>query len=151
MGFCNSFARNIIVLVLIMANLIVMIILRIKFKCLVKEQLIILMTTLVLQRKRLVLVLLKQRQNFAWVCITMVIIFLSFLTRKKFITLKFIIRISTFQFNFCKKTYLKNLMLLNLEKYLIKEICMISQSNTTLLINMTSNIHKYLIVKNNIK
>ena len=151
MGFCNSFARNIIVLVLIMANLIVMTILRIKFKCLVMEQLIILMTTLVLQRKRLVLVLLKQRQNFAWVCIRMVIIFISFLTRKKFITLKFIIRISTFQFNFGKKTYLKNLMLLNLEKYLIKEICMISQSNTMLLINMTSNIHKYLIVKNNIK
>ena len=43
---------------------------------------------------------------------------------------------STFLLNFVEEEYLKNLVLLNLEKYLLKEMCMFFQSITMLLINL---------------
>ena len=43
----------------------------------------ILMTALARQRKTLALILVTQRQNFAWVCITMEIIFICLLMEKR--------------------------------------------------------------------
>ena len=51
-------------------------------------------------KKRKVLILVKQRQNFAWVSITMVIIVICLLTGKKIKSLKQIIKMSTFQIKF---------------------------------------------------
>ena len=50
--------------------------------------------------KSLVLTLLRQRQNFAWVNIAMVIIFICLLMEKKSLSLKPIKVISTFELNF---------------------------------------------------
>ena len=50
--------------------------------------------------KSLVLILVKQRQNYAWACITMVITVICLLTGKKSIRLKQIIKMPTFQINF---------------------------------------------------
>ena len=47
----------------------------------------ILMVVLVQQRKKLVLILVKQRQNFAWVCIVMVINLLVYEFRIKYLVL----------------------------------------------------------------
>ena len=49
---------------------------------------------------------------------------------------------STFLLNFVEEEYLKNLVLLNLEKYLLKEMCMFFQSITMLLINLTYQTFK---------
>ena len=46
--------------------------------------------------KKLLLIIVKQRQNFAWVCITIVIV-ICLLTQKRF---KQIIKMSTFQIYF---------------------------------------------------
>ena len=46
------------------------------------------MVVLVQQRKSLALTLVKQRQNFAWACITVVIIVICLLMGKKSISLK---------------------------------------------------------------
>ena len=51
------------------------------------------------QRKSLVLILVKQRQN-SWVYIAIMIIVISMLTGKKSVGLKKIIKISTFQIQF---------------------------------------------------
>ena len=49
------------------------------------------------EKKNLVLILAKQIQNFAWVCITMVIIVICLLMQNKFISLKPIVKIPLFQ------------------------------------------------------
>ena len=48
----------------------------------------------------LVLILVKQRQNDAWACITMMMTVICLLTEKKSIRLKQIIKMPTFQINF---------------------------------------------------
>ena len=58
-----------------------------------------LMPALVQQRKILVLILVYQRQNFAWLCNAIMIIVICILTEKQSISLKQIIKISTFQHN----------------------------------------------------
>ena len=68
--------------------------------------------------KRLVLILVKQTQNFIWVCIIMLIIIICLLMEKKSLSLKPKIKMLTFQINFVSEAYLMNLVLLNLEKYL---------------------------------
>ena len=60
----------------------------------------ILIKALVEQRKSLVLTLVKQRENFAWVCITIVINVICLLQQKKSISLNQIIKMSTFKLNF---------------------------------------------------
>ena len=57
-----------------------------------KDLLMIFMVVLALQRKSLVLAIVKKRQNFAWVCIIMVIAVINSVTGKKFISLKLIIK-----------------------------------------------------------
>ena len=59
------------------------------------------------------------------------------LTEKKSMNLKSIIKMSIFQLNFVLEAYLINLILLNLHKYLLKEMCMMFQSITMLLLNLT--------------
>ena len=48
----------------------------------------ILMTVLVQPRKNLILILVKQRWNFAWVCITIMLIVVCLLTEKKSVKFK---------------------------------------------------------------
>ena len=59
-----------------------------------------LLEALVQWRKCSVLVLVKLRQNFALVCFTMMMIVICLLMEKKSVSLKQIIKMSTFQLNF---------------------------------------------------
>ena len=65
------------------------------------------MAALVQERKSLVLILLKQRQSFARVYITVVIMVICLLTKKRSISLKQIIKISNFRLNFVYEAHLK--------------------------------------------
>ena len=56
---------------------------------------------------------------------------------KKYLYLKPTIEMLTFQINFVLEVFLMDLMLLSLEKYLDIEMCIIFQSITALLINLT--------------
>ena len=67
------------------------------------------MAVLVQQRKSLVLILVKQRQNFATIYITIMIIVICLIAEKKSISLKQIIKMSTFQVNFVYEASLINL------------------------------------------
>ena len=71
-----------------------------------------------LQKKGLVLILLKQAQNFGWVYIIMLIVSICLLMEKKYLNLTFTLRMLTFQLNFVSEVYLMDLVLLYLEKYL---------------------------------
>ena len=64
------------------------------------------MEALVHYRKRLVLILVKQTQNFVWVCIIMLIIVICLLMEKKSLSLKLTIKMLTFQLNFVSEVYL---------------------------------------------
>ena len=75
------------------------------------------MKALVQQGKGLVLILVKQTKKFAWVCIVMLKIVI-FVNRKENFNLMPTIKMLTFQLNFVSKSYLIDLILLNLEKYL---------------------------------
>ena len=70
------------------------------------------MEDFVYQRKILVLVLVKQTQNFAWVYIN------GQEMEKKSSSLKSTIKMLTFQLSFVLEAYLMDLVLLSLEKYL---------------------------------
>ena len=69
-------------------------------------------------RKRLVLILVKQTQNFALVYIIMLTIVICLLMEKKSLNLKPVIKMLTFQLNFVLEAYIMDLVLLGLEKYL---------------------------------
>ena len=112
-SFDNNFARNVVMFVLVVIYLLILIIARIIFQCQVKDPLMISMAILVQQRKRLVLILVKARQNFAWVCTTTIVICLSM--QNKSISLKQIIKMPSFQLRFVQESYLINLI-----KHLIK-------------------------------
>ena len=73
---------------------------------------------LVHQRKGLVLILVKRTQNFAWVCIRVLIIVIYLLMEKKSLDSKLPIKMLTLQLSFVSEVYLMDLVLLNLEKYL---------------------------------
>ena len=68
------------------------------------------MEALVHQRKNLVLILVKQTQNFIWVCIIMLITVICLLMAKKSLSLKPTIKILTFQHNFLSDVYLMDLV-----------------------------------------
>ena len=70
----------------------------------------ILMEALVQQRKSLILTLLKQRQDSAWVFSAILIIVICLLTKKK--SVKLIMGSSTFQLIIVYKAYPKDLVLL---------------------------------------
>ena len=59
------------------------------------------------------------------------------LMKKKSLSLKPTLKMLIFQFNFLYEAYLMDLVLLSQKKYLQKEMYMISQSNTMILINLT--------------
>ena len=65
-----------------------------------KIPLLVSMEALVHQRKSLVLNLVKQGRNFAWVYITIMAIVICLLTENKSLNLKPIIKMSIFQLNF---------------------------------------------------
>ena len=79
-------------------------------------QLLELAEALVGQRKDLVLILVKQTQNFVWVSIIMLIIVIYLLMEKKSLSLKPKMKMLTFQPNFVSEAYLIYLVLL--ENYL---------------------------------
>ena len=83
-----------------------------------KVQLIVLMVALDRQSKSLILILLKQAQNFVWVYNIMLIIVICLLIENKSLNLKLTIKMLTFQLNFVSDVYLMDLVLLSLEKYL---------------------------------
>ena len=82
-----------------------------------KVELLELMENLVHPRKGLVLILLKQTQNFVLVCLLKLIIVICLLIEKKSLNLKPTKKMCTFQFNFALEVYLMDLVLLSLEKY----------------------------------
>ena len=65
-----------------------------------KVQLKVLTEALVHQRKNLVLILLKETQNFVWVYIVMLIISICLLMEKSSLNLKPTIKMLTFQLDF---------------------------------------------------
>ena len=65
-----------------------------------KVQLKVLTEALVHQRKNLVLILLKETQNFVWVYIVMLIIAICLLMEKSSLNLKPTIKMLTFQLDF---------------------------------------------------
>ena len=73
------------------------------------------------RRKRLAVILVKQVQDFAWVCIIMPIILICLLMEKGYLSLKLAIKILAFRLNFVLKVCLRYLVLLNLTEYLLNE------------------------------
>ena len=68
------------------------------------------MEAFVHQRKSLVLlILVKQTANYAWVSIIMLVIVICLLMEKKPLNLKPTIKMLTFQLNFVSRVYLMNL------------------------------------------
>ena len=63
--------------------------------------------------KFLVLILVKQTQNFAWVCIAILIIIICLLMEKKSWILKRTIEMLTFELNFVSEACLMDLVLLS--------------------------------------
>ena len=85
---------------LIVVNHLILITKKITFQYWVKEILLELMENLVLQKKSLVLILVKQGQNFVYVSITMVIIVICLSMEKKFVRLKLTMVMLIFYLNF---------------------------------------------------
>ena len=97
---------------LIVVNHLIFITKKITFQYWVKEILLELMENLVLQKKSLVLILVKQGQNFVYVSITMVIIVIRLSMEKKFVRLKLTMVMLIFYLNFVEEAYLMNLAIL---------------------------------------
>ena len=93
------------------------------------------------QIKNLVLILVKKSQNFAWVNIKIIIIFICLLTENESVSLKQITKISIFQLSFVKsvKVSLKE----NVSRFSVNYEA-IDKSDIL-------NICNYLMVKTNIK
>ena len=70
---------------------------------------------MVYQGESLVLILAKQTQDFAWVCIIMLIIVLI---KKQSLNLKLIIEMLSFQHSFVSDVYLTDFVLVSLRKHL---------------------------------
>ena len=70
---------------------------------------------MVYQGESLLLILVKQTQDFAWVCIIMLIIVLI---KKQSLSLKLIIEMLSFQHSFVSDLYLTDFVLVSLRKYL---------------------------------
>ena len=97
---------------LIVVNHLIFITKKITFQYWVKEILLELMENLVLQKKSLVLILVKQGQNFVYISITMVIIVICLSMEKKFVRLKLTMVMLIFYLNFVEEAYLMNLAIL---------------------------------------
>ena len=77
-----------------------------------KVQLMILMEALVHQKKSLVLILVKKTQNFAWVCIIILIIVTCLLMENKSLNLKLTKKMLTFQLKFVSEVCLMDSQIL---------------------------------------
>ena len=75
------------------------------------------MEALVHQKKKLVLILLKQTQNFVLVSIIMLIIANCLLMESNYLSLYPKQKMLTFQLNFASEVFVIDLVLLTLEKY----------------------------------
>ena len=107
--------------------------------------------------KSLVLILVKQTQNFVCVCIIMLTIVICLLMQNKSSNLKLTIKILNFQHNFVSELYLMDLVLLSLEKYFVHN-CVSCGNVYNFPVDYCStdksdilNIPRYLLTKNNIK
>ena len=79
----------------------------------------------------------KAKTRFCFrVYITIMTIVICLLMENKSISIKLIIKRSTFQLNFALEAYLINLTMSHQKKYHLKEMCMIFQSITMPLINL---------------
>ena len=112
----------------------------------------VLMEALDHQRKRLVLILVKQTQNFAPVCITTAAIVVYLLMAKKLLTLKSIKN----NVNFPIQSYLESISngfsaTESKEVTLKGNVCNFSVDYNFIVKSDILNIQKYLIVKKNIK
>ena len=103
------------------------------------------MVELVLQNNILVLNLIKQKQNFAKICIIMVII-ADYLLMEKYCKFKARNKMYTFLLNIFLEVYQKNMTISSQKKHQLKKMFMIFQSFMMLLIHLL-NMHKYLMVK----
>ena len=76
------------------------------------------MEAFVHHRKNLVLILVRETQNFAWFYTIMLINVICLLMENKSLNLKLTIKMLTLQLNFISEIYLMDLVLLSLEHYL---------------------------------
>ena len=98
-NFGNDFAKNVVIFVADNSSSSHANSCKNNFYSLVKAQLMVLMEASVHRRKIFVLILVKQTQNVAWVCIIMVVIFTCLLMENNRLRLESIIKILTFQLN----------------------------------------------------
>ena len=103
------------------------------------------------QKKCLVLILVKQTQNFAWVYNTMLITVICLLMKKKYLNLKPTIKILTFQLNFVWEVFVMDLVLVSSEVSLNGNVHDFSVDYNSIDKSDILNIHKYLMNKNNKK
>ena len=110
----------------------------------------LLMEALIHERKSLVLTLVRQTQNVARVCITILIIVICLLAEKKSLSLKSIIKNVNFPTQFCQGSLMPfvkevfSLMDLEMSTIFSGDYNAIDKSDIL-------NIHKYLMVKNYMK
>ena len=110
------------------------------------------MGALVYQRKSLVLILLKPTQNFAWVCVVMLIIVICLLMDKKSLSLKPTIKMLIFRPQFCLGSISNGFSATeSREVFLNGNVYDFLVNYNSIDKSDTLNIHKYLITKNNIK
>ena len=96
-----------------------------------KEILLVLLEALVQQMASVVSILVKKAEIFA----SMLVIVSCLLMKKKYLSLKLTIKVLTFQYNFVLEVFL--IEVLSLEKDFSMAVCMILQSLTILLKNLT--------------
>ena len=103
------------------------------------------------QKKCLVLILVKQTQNFVWVYNIMLIIVICLLMKKKYLNLKPTIKILTFQLSFVWEVFVMDLVLVSREVSLNGNMHNFSVDYNSIDRSDILNIHKYLMNKNNKK
>ena len=90
-------------------------------------------------------------KKFARVCIITLIIVIYLLMKRKSLSLKLTIKMLTFQLNFVLEIYLMDLVLLSLQKYLKGNEYDSSVDFNFIDKSDILNIHKYLMIKSNVK
>ena len=76
------------------------------------------------QKKKKITINFNEAKKIAWIGIIILLLAIPLSREKKSINLKTRIKMSTFQLNLVKAEYLKNLELLNLEVYVLREMGM---------------------------
>ena len=107
------------------------------------------MENLVHQRKNLVLILVKQAQNIAWVFIIMMVIVIYLLMEKKSLTLKPTIKMLIFKLNFVQLISNRFSATESREVSLNRIVLDFSVDYDSIDKSDMLNTHKYLMTKNN--